>query len=557
MPCKTKKQLTKERILRIGGASLALLVFVSALFMAVLSPVFSTSDVASASVEYVDDGDNFAALAMDYLEAGKTDPFLVFQISDLETWILDYCDIYNGSSLTNYSLYTFYRVTDDVRVADLVVTYSRNSSLELYLRMFADDVQTSYSRYQIYAYDLGNDPYICRTYCNTFAFGYSNQCYVYGKPTVGADETLSRSFTECIGLCSLACLGFDGGDIVHLESDLYKLQDDYNNLQQEYDKLKSQYDSVLDSLEYTDIAHVDLDSTSVPSSNAAMGNPLASKELNATIDDVSYSGYFYYRNSVEKSPDSFLICELDLGTTCAALSDFRLSWDYLGPYNFAFDDGACMYITASTYGLSSDNADNYGVEYYIPCSNFNFANGELIINCSVEFNYISFGFCRDNGDGTYTSIGLPFDATLKSGLFFSNVTLSGKSTALTSAIDIARKKGYFEGYDDGHVAGYDDGYFIGYDDGVANSYDYGYGKGHDAGYSEGKSDGYDAGFSDGVNDARDYSFFSLISAVLDAPVQAFKGLLNFEILGVDMLGFVTGLVTLSVVIIILKIIFGR
>lgn len=336
------------------------------------------------------------------------------------------------------------------------------------------------------------------------------------------------------------------------------MQDDYNNLQKEYDKLKSQYDSVLDSLEYTDIAHVDLDNTIVPSSNAAMGNPLASKALNATIDDVGYSGYFYYRSSVEKTPDSFCICELNLDTTCAALSDFRLSWDYLGPYNFTFDDGVCMYITASKYGLLSDNVNNDGVVYTIPCSDFNFANGELIINCPVEFNYVSFGFYRDNGDGTASSVGLPFDSTgVRSGLFFSNVTLSGKSTALTSAIDISRKKGYFEGYDDGHVDGYGVGYSDGEAYGVAISYDYGYGVGHGAGYSEGRSDGYDAGFSAGVNDARDYSFFSLISAVLDAPVQAFKGLLNFEILGVDMLGFVTGLVTLSVVIIILKIIFGR
>lgn len=58
------------------------------------------------------------------------------------------------------------------------------------------------------------------------------------------------------------------------------------------------------------------------------------------------------------------------------------------------------------------------------------------------------------------------------------------------------------------------------------------------------------------NGDTDYSFFGLISAVIDAPIKAIRGLLNFNILGVNMFAFVTSLFSLAVVLMIVKLVLG-
>ena len=58
------------------------------------------------------------------------------------------------------------------------------------------------------------------------------------------------------------------------------------------------------------------------------------------------------------------------------------------------------------------------------------------------------------------------------------------------------------------------------------------------------------------NGNTDYSFFGLISAVIDAPIKAIRGLLNFDILGVNMFSFITALLSMSVILMIAKLILG-
>lgn len=101
---------------------------------------------------------------------------------------------------------------------------------------------------------------------------------------------------------------------------------------------------------------------------------------------------------------------------------------------------------------------------------------------------------------------------------------------------------------------------------TSNEYRDGYAKGHSVGFSEGEisgySDGhkageivgYNNGYSAGANAANKYTFFSLVSAVIDAPIQAFMGLFNFELLGINLAGFFTGLLTLAFIITIVRLI---
>lgn len=58
------------------------------------------------------------------------------------------------------------------------------------------------------------------------------------------------------------------------------------------------------------------------------------------------------------------------------------------------------------------------------------------------------------------------------------------------------------------------------------------------------------------NGNTDYSFFGLLSAVIDAPIKAVRGLLNFNILGVNMFAFVTSLFSLAVILMLIKFILG-
>ena len=80
--------------------------------------------------------------------------------------------------------------------------------------------------------------------------------------------------------------------------------------------------------------------------------------------------------------------------------------------------------------------------------------------------------------------------------------------------------------------------------------------GYSSGYTEGSVVGYNNGYNNGLNDSNQYTFYNLFGAVLDAPVKVFSDLFNFELLGVNLLGLITGLFTLAVVIVIIKKVMG-
>lgn len=120
------------------------------------------------------------------------------------------------------------------------------------------------------------------------------------------------------------------------------------------------------------------------------------------------------------------------------------------------------------------------------------------------------------------------------------------STYYTSgALDLS----YTSGYNAGVAYGNENGFNKGFNDGRA--------VGYESGYNEGVQSSYQVGFNAGVLSANNYSFLGLMSAVVDAPVQALTGLLNFNILGFNMLSFFTGLLTLSLILWIVSKVLGN
>lgn len=128
----------------------------------------------------------------------------------------------------------------------------------------------------------------------------------------------------------------------------------------------------------------------------------------------------------------------------------------------------------------------------------------------------------------------------------------GKSTDVFRPFDLENRTYYLTlaQFNDGTI--YENGYTNGYNDGLTDGKDIGYTDGYNAGVDI----GYGNGYNDGVEHGGNYTFLGLIGAVIDAPVSAFTSLLNFDILGVNILGFISGLLTLALIIFIIKLCLG-
>lgn len=109
---------------------------------------------------------------------------------------------------------------------------------------------------------------------------------------------------------------------------------------------------------------------------------------------------------------------------------------------------------------------------------------------------------------------------------------------------------YYSSFDNDGL--YQQGYETGYQNGVIAGEDTGYTNGYSNGYDDGLIDGYD----NGVISANDYSFSSLLTSVVGAPVTVFTDLLDFNIMGYSLLNIVMGLLTLGLVVLIIKLCLG-
>ncbi len=132
-----------------------------------------------------------------------------------------------------------------------------------------------------------------------------------------------------------------------------------------------------------------------------------------------------------------------------------------------------------------------------------------------------------------------------------------------------------------------DFYVAGYNSASSGYYDTGYNKGYSVGKDEGYKTGFSAGdsqgYARGVESANTYSFLGLFGAIFDAPIKAIfggtstlpagttitdsngntitlqstttvnrAGLLNFNIMGVNLSGFVLALFSLSILVVVIK-----
>lgn len=224
-----------------------------------------------------------------------------------------------------------------------------------------------------------------------------------------------------------------------------------------------------------------------------------------------------------------------------------------------------IFVTSRYNGLLGANSDmrvacNYTIEhagsYTLPVDSYSKIGGFVrfpFLSASldssaprnIEFNFQGFVHDLSKVDSSYTrawSISLPVGLTSDSLVQVQTLLSQVMSFGYTSQVIDTNESSYQSGYLNGVQDQKDREEKL-----LKDKYDEGYSAGKVAGYN----DGYDEG-----KVSSSYSFTSLIGAVFDAPIQAFKGLFNFEILGTNMQGFVLALLTLSVIIIVIRIALG-
>lgn len=138
--------------------------------------------------------------------------------------------------------------------------------------------------------------------------------------------------------------------------------------------------------------------------------------------------------------------------------------------------------------------------------------------------------------------GLTFDSTVtrpvndvNSALIPLSYTLVDSFTSSTPSYPTSAYDNYNEGYNEG----YEDGLKIGGSTASKESYD--------RGYYNGVRDGILKGAEE-----QPYTFISMLSSVIDAPLQVFKGMFNLDVLGVNLTGFFLGLMSCCAILAIIR-----
>ena len=302
-------------------------------------------------------------------------------------------------------------------------------------------------------------------------------------------------------------------DKANLENQLSLLQSKYNTLQSDYDDLKKNYDNLFNSVSF---------------SRVISGFPADSFYTTKNLDAVSYTGSAFpvesggtttFGGKVISSSDGFVSVSYRPTQSEPLIPRFSFMAFKL-PSDFSYATAFVLQNVSFTYGpVYVGYADLVG----------SYTFDTQVATVGMLDNVIELGQL-EQGKNFYFN--LPKAFSNQSVLLFYSTADFGVSTSmvLSQVTPINDKV-----YDAGFVAGQDS-----MQGAIENA--------RQQGFAEAQKM-FDNGNAD-------YSFFGLISAVIDAPIKAIRGLLNFDILGVNMFAFVTSLFSLAVVLMIVKLLLG-
>ena len=297
-----------------------------------------------------------------------------------------------------------------------------------------------------------------------------------------------------------------------LQNQLILLQTTYNTLQSDYDDLQKKYDNLFNSVSF---------------SRVISGFPSDSFYTTKNLDPVSYNGsavtdsgaIVTFGGKVISSSDGFVSVsysptQQELLVPYFKFMAFKLPFDYEYATSFVLQNVSFLY--GPVYVGYADLLGSYSFDTQV--SSFGMLDNVIELGQLEQGKNFYFNLPKAYSNQSVLLFYSKSDFGVSSSMVLSQVTpinekvydtgfLAGQDS-MQGAIESARQKGFAEAqkmFDNGNT---------------------------------------------------DYSFFGLISAVIDAPIKAIRGLLNFDILGVNMFSFVTSLFSLAVVLMIVKLVLG-
>ena len=300
---------------------------------------------------------------------------------------------------------------------------------------------------------------------------------------------------------------------VDLLNQLTFLQTKYNTLQSDYDDLKKNYDSLFNSVSFSRVI------SGFPADSFYTTKHLDAVSYNGSAVTVESGGIVTFGGKVISSSDGFVSVSYT-PTQSEPLVPYFKFMAFKLPSDYDYSTAFVLQSVSFTYGpVYVGYADLVG----------SYTFDAQVSSVGMLDNVIELGQL-EQGKNFYFN--LPKAFSNQSVLLFYSTADFGVSTSMVlSRVTPVNEKVY----DAGFVAGQDSMQGV-----IENA--------RQQGFAEAQKM-----FDNGNTD---YSFFGLISAVIDAPIKAVRGLLNFDILGVNMFSFVTSLFSLAVVLMIVKLLLG-
>lgn len=302
-------------------------------------------------------------------------------------------------------------------------------------------------------------------------------------------------------------------DKVNLQNQLTLLQTKYNTLQSDYNDLKKNYDNLFNSVSF---------------SRVISGFPAGSFYTTKNLDAVTYTGSAVpvesggittFGGKVISSSEGFVSVSYTPTQSEPLIPRFNFMAFKL-PSDFEYATAFVLQNVSFTYGpVYVGYADLVG----------SYTFDTQVATVGMLDNVIELGQL-EQGKNFYFNLPKAF-SNQSVLLFYSTAGFGVSSSMVLSQVTPINEKVY----DAGFVAGKDS---------------------MQGAIESARQQGFAEAQKMFDNGNADYSFFGLISAVIDAPIKAIRGLLNFDILGVNMFAFVTSLFSLAVVLMIVKLLLG-
>lgn len=240
------------------------------------------------------------------------------------------------------------------------------------------------------------------------------------------------------------------------------------------------------------------------------------------LSNFSFNCDLYY-NDYDSDNDTYFY----------AIKNSSFSMD-ITPYYYDGSNYQYLGLTNNTYSISWTSTRTNDVQSILD----NWSNLEFqIVLRYYQSNYLSVGVLSHDSATTYATINIPLKFNCQ---FVNNATISN--------FDVSYMKDQVESFIRSSGE-----YSNGYNDGYSN----GYQQGNEDGYSSGRQDGWTEGYNYADNqNATAVTIFSGIVTVGLLPINFFLAMLNFEVFGINIGGFVSSLLTIAIVVIVIRIVIG-